>query len=449
LIIALLYLPLLLNLLYNFFIEDKSYATNNYKGLLNVLIGFLFAIFVVQVGKIVQNLLNLHYVSTGVVIFLLSFYAIDKTFMVIMKNFSFKNSFTVTLICWIVFILLKYTGSYRNVIYSILTYIFSFIVLKLTNLYISISTESLLTSDEKYFWLPVSKDIFEDNLFIAITNNPIQSYGLLVGHTHAVLNNFFTYSSDFLYLPAYKNIFFFLTVYFIYECRNSTKSRLIVIIFITTIALTSDWFTYLFFNSLLAESVSSYFFGILVIELFRNKNNSFILISLGFLYFSKQFISIFSILIGIYIIFKNKDSIVKYFLLIFGVSVDLVNSVILKTPITWSFYLNSLETDAATKDGINVKNIINIVVQFLIDKPMSYFILIILLLSVFVNIKKGAYELELLLIIVLNTIFVFFLYVFIWSNVEYESSYRYLLNIFHIIIFYFLITLDSFLSFKK
>ena len=67
----------------------------------------------------------------------------------------------------------------------------------------------------------------------------------------------------------------------------------------------------------------------------------------------------------------------------------------------------------------------------------------------FVNIKKGAYELELLLIIVLNTIFVFFLYVFIWSNVEYESSYRYLLNIFHIIIFYFLITVDSFLSFKK
>ena len=262
-------------------------------------------------------MLNLHYASTGIVIFLLSFYALDKTFIVITKNFSFKNSFTITLICWIVFILLKYSGSYRNIIYTFLTYIFSFAILKLTNLYITISTESFLTSDEKYFWLPVSKDIFEDNLFTAITNNPIQSYGLLVGHTHAVLNNFFTYSSEFLYLPAYKNIFFFLTIYFIYESKNSIKSRVIVIIFITTIALTSDWFTYLFFNSLLAESISSYFFGILVIELFRNKNNSFILISLGFLYFSKQFISIFSILIGIYIIFKNKESIIKYFLLIF------------------------------------------------------------------------------------------------------------------------------------
>ena len=123
LIIALLYLPLLLNLLYNFFIEDKSYASNNYKGLLNTLIGFLFAIFVVQVGKIVQDMLNLHYASTGIVIFLLSFYALDKTFIVIMKNFSFKNSFTITLICWIVFILLKYTGSYRNIIYTFLIFV--------------------------------------------------------------------------------------------------------------------------------------------------------------------------------------------------------------------------------------------------------------------------------------------------------------------------------------
>ena len=369
--------------------------------------------------------------------------------MTIMKNFSFKTSFSITLICWVVLIFLKYSGSYKNIIYTFLTYIFSFSVLKLTNLYFSISTNDFLTSDEKYFWLPVSKDIFEVNLFTSIINNPIQSYGLLVAHTHAVLNNFLTYSSGFLYLPAYKNIFFFLTIYFIYENKNSIKSRFIVVIFITTIALTSDWFTYLFFNSLLAESVSSYFFGILVIEIFRNKNNSFILISLGFLYFSKQFISIFSIFIGIYSIFKNKDSIFKFLLLVFGVSVDLINSVILKTPITWSFYLNSLESDAATNDGVNLKNISNIVIQFLIDKPMSYFIFIIVLLSIFVNSKKGVYEFELLSIIILNTIFVFFLYIFIWSNVEYESSYRYLLNIFHIIIIYFLITVDNFLSFKK
>ena len=440
---------MLLNLLFNFFVEDKSYVIDDYKTILNTLIGFLFAIFVIQVGKIVQDLLNLYYASTGIVIFLLSFYAFDKSFMTIMKNFSFKTSFSITLICWVVLIFLKYSGSYKNIIYTFLTYIFSFSVLKLTNLYFSISTNDFLTSDEKYFWLPVSKDIFEVNLFTSIINNPIQSYGLLVAHTHAVLNNFLTYSSGFLYLPAYKNIFFFLTIYFIYENKNSIKSRFIVVIFITTITLTSDWFTYLFFNSLLAESVSSYFFGILVIEIFRNKNNSFILISLGFLYFSKQFISIFSIFIGIYSIFKNKDSIFKFLLLVFGLSVDLINSVILKTPITWSFYLNSLESDAATNDGVNLKNISNIVIQFLIDKPMSYFIFIIVLLSIFVNSKKGVYEFELLSIIILNTIFVFFLYIFIWSNVEYESSYRYLLNIFHIIIIYFLITVDNFLSFKK
>ena len=223
---------MLLNLLFNFFVEDKSYVIDDYKTILNTLIGFLFAIFVIQVGKIVQDLLNLYYASTGIVIFLLSFYAFDKSFMTIMKNFSFKTSFSITLICWVVLIFLKYSGSYKNIIYTFLTYIFSFSVLKLTNLYFSISTNDFLTSDEKYFWLPVSKDIFEVNLFTSIINNPIQSYGLLVAHTHAVLNNFLTYSSGFLYLPAYKNIFFFLTIYFIYENKNSIKSRFIVVIFI-------------------------------------------------------------------------------------------------------------------------------------------------------------------------------------------------------------------------
>lgn len=440
---------MLLNFLFNFFIEDKYYIIDDYKGILNTLISFLFALFFIQVGEIIKNVLNLNYASTGIVIFLISFYALDKSFMTIMKNFSFKSSFILTLSFWTILVLLNYKGNIKNFIYTFMTYIFSYCVLNLTNFYVSISTNTFLTSDEKYFWLPVSKDIFENNLFTSTINSPIQSYGLLVGHIHAVLNNFFSYSTEFLYFPAYKNLFFFLTIYFIYENKNSKKSRFIVVIFITTIALTSDWFTYLFFNSLLAESVSSYFFGILAIEIFRNKNNSFLLISIGFLYFSKQFISIFSIIIGIYTIFKNKDSIIKYLLLFFGIFVDLINSAILKTPVAWSFYFNFLESDAATKDGINLKNISNIIIQFLIDKPVSYFVFIILLLGIFVNTKKGIYEFELISVIILNTIFVFLLYIFIWSNVEYESSYRYLLNIFHIIIIYFLVTVDNFLSFKK
>ena len=448
-LIFLLYSPLLLNLLYNFFIEDKSYALNEYEGILNTLVGLIFAIFFIQIGKIIKKLLRLHYSSTGIILFLLSFYIVDKSLLIFLRNFSFKNTFIATLIAWIFLFIIKNSAGYKEIIYASLTYIFSFISLKIINTNIPLATENFLTSDEKYFWLPVSSDIFEGSLITAITNNPIQSYGLLVGHMHAVLNNIFTYSEKFLYLPAYKNLFFFLTIYFISECKSSKESKLVLVIVLTIISLTSDWFTYLFFNSLLAESISSYFFGILVLEILKNKKNSFVLINLGFLYFSKQFISIFSIFIGVYVLYKNKDSLKKYLILFSGILIDLVNSLLIKTPVTWEFYINSFDADAATKDGVNFQNIINIIIQFFIDKPMSYFLIISIVMAAYVNYKKGIYEVESLYIVLLNTFFVFLLYVFVWTNVEYESSYRYLLNIFHIIIFYILITFNNFLSFKK
>jgi len=440
---------LLLNLLYNFFIEDKSYDLDEYEGILNTLIGFLFAIFFIQIGKTIKTLLKLHYASTGIVLFLLSFYIVDKSLMIVLRNFSFKNTFIATLIAWILFFIIKKNADFKEIIYASLAYIFSFISLKIINENIPLATENFLTSDEKYFWLPVSTDIFEGSLLTSITSSSIQSYGLLVGHMHAVLNNIFTYSEKFFYLPAYKNLFFFLTIYFISECKSSKESKLLIITVLSIISLTSDWFTYLFFNSLLAESISSYFFGILVLEILKNNKNSFVLINLGFLYFSKQFISIFSIFVGLYVLYKYKDSLKKYFFLFFGLLIDLINSFLLKTPITWEFYLNSFESDAATKDGVNFQNIINIIVQFFIDKPMSYFLIISIAIAIYVNFKGGVYEVESLYIILLNTIFVFLLYVFVWTNVEYESSYRYLLNIFHIIIFYILITFDNFLNFKK
>ena len=80
---------------------------------------------------------------------------------------------------------------------------------------------------------------------------------------NAVLNQLFSYSENFLYLPAYKNLFFFLTIFLIYELPVDKVTKFVSSSIITVIVLTSDWFTYLFFNSLLAESISSYFFGVL------------------------------------------------------------------------------------------------------------------------------------------------------------------------------------------
>ena len=148
---------------------------------------------------------------------------------------------------------------------------------------------------------------------------------------------------------------------------------------------------------------------------------------------------------------KNKERLSYCILLFFGVTIDLFNAFFIDTPITWSMYLNNIDTsEAQTFDGIKFENIINIIKQFIIDRPVAYFIFIILLLSIYSSIKSS-FEINTiyLLIIVLNTIFVFLLYVFVWTNVEYESSYRYILKVLHIIIIYALNTFDIFLNKEK
>ena len=113
-------------------------------------------------------------------------------------------------------------------------------------------------------------------------------------------------------------------------------------------------------------------------------------------------------------------------------------------------YTDSFRSDATTGEGgINFQNIINIIQQFLIDRPMSYFIFIVFMIFLYLFFQSGIYDKDLLLLILTNTILVFLLYIFVWTNVEYESSYRYLLNIFHIILVFFISTLNIFLNLDK
>ena len=97
------------------------------------------------------------------------------------------------------------------------------------------SEENFLTSDERYFWLPVSKNIYEYNLFESLVNSPLPSYGLLIGHMNAVLNQLFSYSENFLYFPAYKNLFFFLTIFLIFELPVGKVTKFVSSSIITVI----------------------------------------------------------------------------------------------------------------------------------------------------------------------------------------------------------------------
>ena len=56
---------------------------------------------------------------------------------------------------------------------------------------------------------------------------------------------------------------------------------------------------------------------------------------------------------------------------------------------------------------------------------------------------------ELIYIIIINSSLVFILYITVWSDVEYGSSYRYLMSIFHLLIPICLVAVDKFIFPKK
>ena len=96
---------------------------------------------------------------------------------------------------------------------------------------------------------------------------------------------------------------------------------------------------------------------------------------------------------------------------------------------------------------LNIHNIYLIIRNFWIDKPTSlifiYFFLF-LLFNVLVNKKNTEiYYLKNFFIIV-NIVLVFILYISYWQNIELESSYRYILNMFYLIYIGLISDLDSF-----
>ena len=83
-----------------------------------------------------------------------------------------------------------------------------------------------LSTDTNYFWTPMSKLIYENDLFYALENNIIPGYGLLINYIHAINFKIFFNYEFFTYIPVTSNIFFFLGLYFIYELRFEIHIKL-------------------------------------------------------------------------------------------------------------------------------------------------------------------------------------------------------------------------------
>ena len=434
--------PFLLNFLVN--LLDNQF-TINHLNRNSFILSFICFIFLVNTGKLISSSLNIQNTSLSIAIFFMSFFIINFATLFFDKiYFTFNSYFLLVSFFWIVFFLYKYKKvQVNNFIISII----SLLIIHIFNN--NVQSFKLghkeLSSDTSYFWTPMSKLIYENDLFYALENNIIPGYGLLINYIHALnFKIFFNYES-FTYIPVITNIFFFLGLYFIYELRFETYIKLSASLIYISILLNSDWLSYLFFNSTMGEGVLNFLFSVFFVSVFSPKlsmkevpakKTKYLLVFIcGFLYFLKPFAS-YLIIIFIVILFAFKKDILSIFIGLIGLILNYVNYSFLLTENTQDGYINSTEISGISSfRNLYFKNINLILKNFYqLDKVISLFIIILFLLS-FLNLWKSRYITSSMFVILINILFVFILYISIWQEKELGSAYRYILSFLNLFFF--------------
>ena len=186
----------------------------------------------------------------------------------------------------------------------------------------------------------------------------------------------------------------------------------------------------------------------------RNDIKSFLFfVSFGGMVLTKNFISIISLMLIISSVFLLRKNI---FLLgsfvIYGFNLfyqKIYFSQLQSVAYTSEIDFKDLLLDFIYLRDLNFSNIRNIFEQFLIDKPTTYMVLGFFILNV-VSLFKYKLNLQtdelLFFVVLLNYILVNLLYISYWRNIEFESSYRYIISCFHLI---FLSLISRFSKFEN
>ena len=438
------FLPVIINTLLNIFEKGNLKILNeiSFAKFGSFILGSLFFIYL-------SNILNNQYFlggkSVGLVLFLTSYFIFDTVLLFISKNFNFKFTFIFVSLLWCVLIIYKTKSvvEITKILLLFFTYrIFNhFFFAEITNN----SNYQELNTDVPVQWFGIASMIFEQNYFFALKNNLIEGQGLLPSYIQALMLEMGFSLEKFQFIQTNSYLFLTFTILLITDLKISKKNKIVSSIFFTAIMINNDWLEYLMINSLMIEGIVSFLISVYLynfIHMYKSNNlKSFIFfLSFGGMALTKNFVSIISLMLIISSIFLVKKNI---FLLgsfvIYGFNL-----------FYQKVYFSQLQTIAYTSEinfkdlfldflyirDIDFTNIRNIIEQFLIDKPTTYIVIGFLIINIVSLFKyKLNYKTDELLffVVLLNYILVNLLYISYWRNIEFESSYRYIVSCFHLI----------------
>tara|TARA_Y100000768_G_C23893725_1_gene641460 strand:- start:78 stop:1010 length:933 start_codon:yes stop_codon:yes gene_type:complete len=305
-------------------------------------------------------------------------------------------------------------------------------------------------------WFDIARMIYENNYYFALENNLIEGQGLLPSYVQAFLLEIGFNFEKFQFIQVTSFLFLSFSILLIGDLNINYKEKIIFSLVFISLILNNNWLEYLLVNSLMIEGIVSFFISVYLINFSRmlknvNATSFLFFLTFGALVLTKNFISLISLLIiisSVLLIKKNiyiiSSTAVYLFYLIYQ---KIYFSELQNFAYTSEIDFRDLLFDFIYLRDLDFSNIVNIINQFLIDKPTSYIVLVFLIANIFglfIQKSNSTEDNIILFFIIINYILVNLLYISYWRNVEYESSYRYIISSFHLIYISLIIQLSKF-----
>lgn len=443
--VLILFSPIILNAVLNF-LDPNSF--NNFLQTKNLVLFISFTLgsfFYFYLSRMIKTFLKLDSFSLSLSMFLVSFFVFESLFLFITKNLSFDTSIAIVSTIWFSVILFK-RKNYLEIfkltsIYIIWRFFNHFFLNTLKDL----SNYVELNSDVPAQWIGIVEMIYNKNYFYAFENNLIEGQGLLPSYIQALMLKIGFGLENFTFIPVTINLLLFFSILLIVDLPLNLNNKVVLIITFVFLILNNNWLKYLMINSLMIEGIVSFLFGVFLYNLKDNLYSKKFSSLLFFLFFgsltlTKNFVSLLSMgTVVICLLFLKKN---KYVLLGPGVyALYLIYQKIYLPNIQNVAYTSEIDFKDLFFDFIflrdlNLSNISNIFKHFTTDIPSTYLIFLFLIFNIFNFLVMNKFEFTqtfMFVFVVVNFLLVNLLYVSYWRNVEYESSYRYIMNCFHLI----------------
>ena len=425
----------LINLTKNDYLHDIN--------LFDLFLGFFLFLFLYFVGDFIKNIFKFETISIGIIAYLFSFFIFDCLVLFFYKDLLFFDIIKIVNSLW----LLLFVYKQRN-LNHLLKLTLSFFTLRISfNYFISnLTVNKNITGDVNAVFFEQSKNIYEFSYFYSVNNYVFEGYPQFTSYiqslflavtTNVPVYNFYSFTSHIVY---------YLSVLLFFELKISKFNKFLLTLVFSSIIINSSFIKFLMTTSLMSEGLVSLFTVITLVSILNNYKTFIVsdyklFILLGIMYFSKQFNSSLVIILVTYLFVITKFNKI----VLFGYS-----SFILKE-LLFIFVFKDISKDHHIKQmdvvdtlldlllfrDLKIENFILIIKNLWIDKPITLIFVIFYLAYIFNTlIFKNSNNLinTSFILININIIFVFLLYISVWRNMELESPIRYFLNYFHLIL---------------